>query len=77
MTSADNDELLAIQLFAVSGRESSVGPRWLRKIKLKARCDIGDCSLFPMLELAAYDILKVQAAALESGRRCGRVQMRA
>jgi hypothetical protein len=41
------------------------------------RCDIGDCSLFPMLELAAYDILKVQAAALESGRRCGRVQMRA
>jgi transposase-like protein len=40
-------------------------------------CDIGDCSLFPMLELAAYDILKVQAAALESGRRCERVQMRA
>jgi hypothetical protein len=35
MISADNDELLAIQLFAVSGRESSVGPRWLREIKLK------------------------------------------
>jgi hypothetical protein len=41
------------------------------------RCDIGDCSPFPMLEVAAYDILKVQAAVLESGRRCGRVQMRA
>jgi hypothetical protein len=45
--------------------------------KLDGFMTIGDCSPFPMREGAAYDILKIHASACESGRRDGRVQMRA